>query len=227
MLKTVFEKLDNLDFDLLGNLERTVADVLVTSCFDEYEIANDKILKKYVKSIKENIRITSPLVNTLKRKSSKYQNFFVYQPYGNKGFPDFLVFTEKYVYAIEVKSREKVTEKENFKMNGTFPLGKHIYIYGSSKEKKITYFLGEIYAEEKNVKRITEEWKQIENFVEEINKKRVADGEKILFYSRKTFKENTELKMGLLSEPTKTDNENSVKEFVENSEKSKIEDNIA
>lgn len=227
MLKTVFEKLDNLDFDLLGNLERTVADVLVASCFDEYEIANDKILKNYTEHIKQEIRVTSPLINTLKKENSKYQNFFVYQPYGIRRFPDFLVFTEKFIYAIEVKSHETTSDNKNFKMNGTYPQGNYIYIYGSSTEKKITYCLGKFYVEEQGVERINKEWEQIEKFYEEINQKRIADGEKILFYPRKTFKENLELKEGLFSASTRNNNEKIVKEFVENSEKSKIEDNVA
>lgn len=70
----------------------------------------------------------------------RFKNCFVYQPYGSQNFPDFLIFTEKYIVALEIKYS---TNKNKSPMwNSNLPKGNAIYIFGSYGLKDIMFFKG-------------------------------------------------------------------------------------
>ena len=102
----------------------------------------------------------------------KYPMSFIRGPFGSQNYPDFIVFTEKYVIPVEIKySKESQTRPI---WNSGIPRANGVYIFGSYKKGDITFFLGcdvlnkkrraalinffeEIKAEEKNFKKFAKE----------------------------------------------------------------------
>jgi len=72
---------------------------------------------------------------------------FVYSPYGSQKFPDFLVFTKKYIIPIEVKASTKEGIKPMW--NSHLPRANGLYIFASFGQDDITFFRGADVIEEK------------------------------------------------------------------------------
>lgn len=70
----------------------------------------------------------------------KYPMSFIRGPFGSQNYPDFIVFTGKYVIPVEIKySKESQTRPI---WNSGIPRANGIYIFGSYKKGDITFFLG-------------------------------------------------------------------------------------
>ena len=65
---------------------------------------------------------------------------FVYSPYGSQKYPDFLVFTNKYVIPLEVKASTKEGIKPMW--NSHLPRANGLYIFASFGKEDITFFRG-------------------------------------------------------------------------------------
>jgi len=65
---------------------------------------------------------------------------FVAQPFWTQNYPDFILFYEDYIYILEIKFSKSKNPKPMW--NGWFPLNNWIYIFWSSLNKDITFFLG-------------------------------------------------------------------------------------
>ena len=104
---------------------------------------DNKELAEYIQSIKPTVlgeKGYSLLENTLGAKNNKYKNIFVSQPYGSQNFPDFMVFAEDKIFAIEIKYSTGNNRKPQ--LNGHIPMGHDIYIYGSYGARDVTYLAG-------------------------------------------------------------------------------------
>lgn len=93
-----------------------------------------KKIKKLILNKKSNETVENYLSDP------QFKNCFIYQPYGKQNFPDFLIFTEKYIVALEIKYS---TNKNKSPMwNSNLPKGNAIYIFGSYGVKDIMFFKG-------------------------------------------------------------------------------------
>ena len=99
-----------------------------------------KILKKQVLS-KDN----SELIRN--NFSSFTHNTYFRSPYGSQNYPDFLVFTSKFIIPIEVKASTKEGIKPMW--NSHLPKTNGLYIFASFGKKDITFFRGSDVIEEK------------------------------------------------------------------------------
>lgn len=68
-------------------------------------------------------------------------------PYGSQNYPDFLVFTSKYVIPIELKASKRVGIKPMW--NSNLPKANGLYIFASFGKHDITFFRGSDVIEEK------------------------------------------------------------------------------
>ena len=88
-------------------------------------------LKKEVQKKENNELITNNF-------SFSTTNSFVYSPYGSQNYPDFLIFTSKYIIPIELKSSEVAKPV----WNSHLPRANGLYIFVSRKKNDITFFRG-------------------------------------------------------------------------------------
>ena len=75
------------------------------------------------------------LLNETKKKAH-----FVTQPYGSQQYPDFLVFEDAKIWAIETKFNQKKASHPFW--NSGLPRPNGIYIYACGFRKQITFFVG-------------------------------------------------------------------------------------
>lgn len=112
----------------------------------------DEELAKYVKKIKpivQNKRGYKIIINVLKNKSPEYENIFIAQPYNTQACPDFLIFCDGFIYAIEIKYSKKKNKKPM--LNGNIPVGDMIYIFGSYGYRDVTFILGRDYIDDAGI----------------------------------------------------------------------------
>ncbi len=99
--------------------------------------------------IKLTTRIKSDIINKTNTntcnhpyiENKEYQNCFISQPFGSQQYPDFLVFTKKYVIPIEVKYSKNKSNKPIW--NSNLPKSNGLYIFGSYGLQDITFFVGD------------------------------------------------------------------------------------
>lgn len=70
----------------------------------------------------------------------KYPMSFIRGPFGSQSYPDFIVFTGKYIIPVEIKYSKESQTKPIW--NSGIPRANGIYIFGSYKKRDITFFLG-------------------------------------------------------------------------------------
>lgn len=98
-------------------------------------------------------------------------NKFVYSPRGSQNYPDFLIFTSKYIIPIELKSSESTATKPMW--NSHLPRGNGLYIFVSHERNDITFFRGIDVIDERLHKKLVEFFQkegEIKSFEEEFNK---------------------------------------------------------
>jgi hypothetical protein len=78
--------------------------------------------------------------------TSTYNTYFR-SPYGSQNFPDFLVFTSKFIIPIELKASKRTGSKPMW--NSNLPKANCIYIFASFGKDDITFFRGIDVIEEK------------------------------------------------------------------------------
>ncbi|AZZ65603.1 type II restriction endonuclease [Metamycoplasma phocicerebrale] len=95
--------------------------------------------------IKNNI-LSKTSIELVSNPFENVKSHFVYQPYGSQNFPDFLIFTEKYIIPIETKFSKnekgnKGIDSSRPMWNSNIPKMNAIYIYGVSN-LDTTFFKG-------------------------------------------------------------------------------------
>lgn len=94
----------------------------------------------------KNLILNKEYVNLIKNKTKK-EFIYIYQPFGSQNFPDFLIFTNKWILPLEIKFSARDSEDSNSdnlkpKWNSNIPKSNSLYIYGAAKSKKVTFFKG-------------------------------------------------------------------------------------
>lgn len=79
--------------------------------------------------------------------SASTHNTYFRSPYGPQNFPDFLVFTNKFIIPIELKASKRTGSKPMW--NSNLPKANCIYIFASFGKEDITFFRGADVIEEK------------------------------------------------------------------------------
>lgn len=79
--------------------------------------------------------------------SASTHNTYFRSPYGSQNFPDFLVFTSRYIIPIELKASKRTGSKPMW--NSNLPKANCIYIFASFGKQDITFFRGTDVIEEK------------------------------------------------------------------------------
>ncbi len=71
---------------------------------------------------------------------TEFNRHFIHQPFGRQNYPDFLVFSGEWIFAIETKFSAKNQSKPVW--NSGLPRPNGIYVFGSMERKDLTFFLG-------------------------------------------------------------------------------------
>lgn len=169
MLKTLFEEIkknpkyfaqaangkqfeENLKFKLEKHgfreiRQRSQSKTAILNIYDlEKENFSLSWIKKEWKEIKEQI-LAKNSTEVVLNKFTMIKNVFIFQPYGSQQFPDFLIFTKKYILPIEIKyslNEKKRSNLDKFKpmWNSNMPKPNAIYLYGVTGEG-VTFFKGD------------------------------------------------------------------------------------
>lgn len=215
-------------------------DILITRLkahgFDRSIPENDEVVREYLKKIKPdvldvvNMRV---LDNELQDRGNEYRNFFIHQPFGSQQFPDFLIFTDTKIFAVESKYSKQTGSKPTW--NSNLPKSSGIYIFGSHGKRDITFFIGEdilpqneriiLYEFFENTTR-----KVMEDFQKELNEK--YDAKEMSFsrgfnvYIRKAYEQNQninkEAELDYFKASERQQNELNVKKFIADSIEEKL-----
>ncbi|MBN0970433.1 hypothetical protein [Mycoplasma phocoeninasale] len=108
--------------------------------------SSDAELKQILKKIKEQI-LDKTSTELVENPFQNFNEYFIYQPYGSQNFPDFLVFSSKYIIPIETKFskyEDKLKSKEISSRpvwNSNLPKANAIYLYAVSG-RDTTFFMG-------------------------------------------------------------------------------------
>jgi hypothetical protein len=144
MLKEVFKELKYHKENFLNSssgeeFENRIKSSLKRNRFNE--IYQDQLDSKIYAQLKSKVidkRATDIIPNDLV--GEEFKNCYIYQPYGSQNFPDFLVFTDKHILAIEIKYSKNNNSSPMW--NSNLPKANAVYIFGSYGLKDITFFLG-------------------------------------------------------------------------------------
>lgn len=148
-----------------------------------------------------------PVINT-----AKFQQNFLVGPYGSQNYPDILLFENQFIIPFELKfSRGGATKPV---WNSGLPRPNGIYIFGSTKENEVTFFLGRDVISPEDAKALHDHLNWVQNKTGEYNKTRMAaQPYGFAAYVRKAF------------EQKKTINKNAVTNFFTNKHKETLERN--
>lgn len=148
MLKNIFEELQNNKDNFLksetgADFENRIQTCLKKNHFSEiyksdFDTKEEIIDFKKIKSQITDKRNEDIILNNFE--GLQFKNTYIYQPYGSQNFPDFLIFTEKHIIALEIKYTKKRATHPMW--NSNLPKSNAVYIFGSYGAKDITFFLG-------------------------------------------------------------------------------------
>jgi len=82
---------------------------------------------------------TKPISNILNHDKSMI-DIFVWQPFGTQDYPDFMIFTQKYIIPVEIKYSSDTATSPMW--NGNLPKANGIYVFGNNKKQDIVLFKG-------------------------------------------------------------------------------------
>ncbi len=80
-----------------------------------------------------------PISNILNHDKSMI-DIFVWQPFGTQDYPDFMIFTQKYIIPVEIKYSSDTATSPMW--NGNLPKANGIYVFGNNKKQDIVLFKG-------------------------------------------------------------------------------------
>lgn len=134
--------LKSFGFSEITQISKTNSAIESISSFESIEI--NTIKEKY-NEIKKLI-LAKNSTEIVENPFEKIINSYIYQPYGSQNFPDFIVFTKKFIIPIEIKYSKNQKPQENLNSfrpmwNSNMPKANCIYLYGVAGEN-ITFFKG-------------------------------------------------------------------------------------
>jgi len=100
----------------------------------KFNQSNKKELKKIIQN---KLDIEHKIPNTHWQHLS---GWFISQPFWTQSYPDFIIFTDKYIYVLEIKFSNSDNSRPMW--NSGFPLTNWIYIFWWKVQQDITFFLG-------------------------------------------------------------------------------------
>ena len=111
----------------------------------ELEKIEKKKSEEIFKKIKKEILLKNSKEN-INNRYKKIKKMFIFQPYGAQNFPDFIIFTNKFIIPIEIKYSKNDDGQKNIDTarpmwNSNLPKPNAIYIFGVSN-KITTFFIG-------------------------------------------------------------------------------------
>lgn len=173
---------------------------------------------------KNNTEILDNSLFATNTKRIEYTDFFIWQPHGSQNFPDFLVFCEKYIFAIETKFSSKTNNKPMW--NSNIPKENSIYVFASYTQKDLTFFLGHDVIEKKEREEMLKLWQKTDeeykkwekDFSQKVKVGEFANKYGFTTYIRKAYEQkNTHNKNAVLNffkNLSRGDLEKSVFEFI-------------
>jgi hypothetical protein len=144
-------------------------------------------------------------------------DFFVSQPFGSQNYPDFLLFTQKYIVPIEIKYSSDKSKKPMW--NGNIPKANGIYIFGNNIFQDFTFFKGNYILPKAEKDKLFQFWDDTTALYEKHKKQSQELLEEDLLqieygfdvYPRKTFQQNKQI------------NKSAILDFFDNEKREEIE----
>lgn len=134
----LIKKLTEEGYKRIGEVKTSVWSSKVEECSK-----NIPTFKEIQTSILDSVN-EKPIKNT-----TKLKNCFIYQPFGSQKYPDFIIFMDKYILPLEIKtiSNDKVMSP---KFNDRPPMLSGVYLSIHYGLKKIMIFKGSEYSSKKS-----------------------------------------------------------------------------
>ena len=185
----------------------------------------DDELKLFLAKIKKDILNkddTMLLGNSLYKRTLRkdFADFYIWQPYGSQDFPDFLVFSQNSVFAIETKFSKEKQSKPMW--NSNIPKKNSIYIFANHEFLDLTYFLGHDVISDDERAKLLALWEQTDKeytkWADDFNKK-IKDGELTNNYGFTTYSRRA-------YDQGKKHNKNAILDFFKNKNRADLENNV-
>ncbi len=141
---------------------------------------------------------TKPISNILNHDKSMV-DIFVWQPFGTQDYPDFMIFTKKYIIPVEIKYSSDTATSPMW--NGNLPKANGIYVFGNNKKQDIVLFKGIDMLPNDERKKLIGFWDEVREKYQshkQITKQEIKEN-KLKFeygfdvYIRKTFQQNKQI----------------------------------
>ena len=185
----------------------------------------DDELKSFLAEIKKDILNkddTMLLGNSLYKRTLRkdFADFYIWQPYGSQDFPDFLVFSQNSVFAIETKFSQEKQSKPMW--NSNIPKKNSLSIFSNHEFLDLTYFLGHDVISEDERTKLLALWEQTDKeytkWADDFNKK-IKDGELTNNYGFTTY-------IRRAYDQGKKHNKNAILDFFKNKNRADLENNV-
>lgn len=145
--------------------------------------------------------------------NTEFNRHFIPQPFSTQNYPDFLVFSGKWIFGVETKFSTKKQNKPVW--NSGLPRPNGIYIFGSMERKDLTFFLGGDVLSAADARKLHDFFGDIRQYQTRFNEGEMT-GQEYGFaaYIRKAFDQKREF------------NENATLNFFDNPKREKLEDAV-
>lgn len=143
---------------------------------------------------------------------------FVTQPYGSQQYPDFLVFEDAKIWAIETKFNQKKASHPFW--NSGLPRPNGIYIYACGARKQITFFVGKDVVQSSIAEQMHGQLDELKMMATKFNQQELSDQPHgFMIEVRKAFSQskqfNKEAVLDFIANPKRDELEESVILFLE------------
>ena len=153
-----------------------------------------------------------PMLNPTNRR-----RHYVSQPYGSQQYPDFLVFDDARIVAIEVKFSASSQGKPVW--NGGLPRIGGLYVFGAYGRKDITFFLGRDVVTAQEAKALQEFFDDLKTQEATFNRSMKKQRYGFTAYSRKAFNQrqthNPDAVLNFFTNPARKELERSALAFLQ------------
>ncbi len=138
---------------------------------------------------------------------------FVTQPYGSQQYPDFLVFENAKIWAIETKFNQKKASHPFW--NSGLPRPNGIYIYACGARKQITFFVGKDVVQSSIAEQMHRQLDELKMMATKFNQQELSDQPHgFMIEVRKAFSQSKQF------------NKNAVLDFVSNLKRNELEESV-
>lgn len=142
---------------------------------------------------------------------------FVTQPYGSQQYPDFLVFEDAKIWAIETKFNQKKASHPFW--NSGLPRPNGIYIYACGARKQITFFVGKDVVQSSIAEQMHGQLDELKMLATKFNQQELSDQPHgFMIEVRKAFSQskqfNKDAVLDFISNPKRNELEESVIKFL-------------